>query len=68
MLIFQVILWLHIETREIGEVPQEMDALEGGVVENRDGKCWRLHLCPHSEQTQIFYGRFWKPRSVSRLF
>lgn len=39
-LIFQLILWLHIETREICKVLQDMDALEGGVVENRDGQCW----------------------------
>lgn len=57
-LIFQLILWLHIEMREICKVLQEMDALEGRVVENRDGQCWRLHLCPHSKQLRFSTAAF----------
>lgn len=35
ILIFHIILWLHIETRESGDIFQKMDALRSGVMENQ---------------------------------
>lgn len=72
-LIFQLILWLHIETREICKVLQDMDALEGGVVENRDGQCWCYTSVPIQNNSDFlrqlletsprFQGVFEKPKN-----